>query len=255
MKITIAQISSSISKNNLENHISIINNNIETKTDLIIFPELSLNGYKMMDSVFENCYTIDELKIFSTLSANIDIVIGVALRENDRVYNSSIYFSDGDICHIHKKNNLPTYLMFEESRYFFAGKNIELFTANNRTNVMLICEDIWNPKTLYRVSKLAPESIFVLSNSPARDFNSNSLLIEQQWNALLQTLSIYTGAYTIFANRVGFEDGVGFWGGSKIISPKGEIIKSANKFEEEFLNCYLETKIANYQRYLLRSNI
>jgi predicted amidohydrolase len=67
MKITLAQISPQLNRNNIDLHVDIINENIGN-SDLIIFPELSLNGYLLMDAVYDNCYNIEELYIFINLS-------------------------------------------------------------------------------------------------------------------------------------------------------------------------------------------
>jgi len=63
-----------------------------------------------------------------------------------------------------------------------------------------------------------------------------------------------SGGYTLFANRVGFEDGLGFWGGSAIVTPKGEIEKSAKLFEVDTIFTTLNRKLSVTQKYYLRKN-
>ncbi len=254
MKIALAQISPKISKSNLESHISIIKDAIANSAKVVIFPELSLNGYKMMDFVVHSSYTIDELRALRELSSSIDIVVGVALREGSSIYNASIYFSDNEIRHVHRKNILPNYTMFEEARYFFKGDKIESFDSMFGVSNILICEDLWSSKTLYELSKNSPSIVFVISCSPARDFYDGGLAIEDRWDALLKSLSILNGAYTVFVNRVGFEDGMGFWGGSRVISPLGNLLFKSKKFEESIDYYELNMKITENQKYLLRNN-
>lgn len=253
MKIYLAQISPKISKENTDTHIRLIKEAIKKGADTIAFPELSLNGYKMMDSVVENSYRPAELNLFKELSQKIDIILGVALREENAIYNAALYFSKNSLLHIHKKNILPNYLMFEEARFFFKGEEILSFETKFGKTVTIICEDLWSSSSIEKLSKLSPDLIYVLANSPARDFEESGLLIEQKWDALLKTASILNGAYTIFINRVGFEDGMGFWGGSRIISPDARVLYSMERYEEAFELLTLDMQITKNQKYLLRN--
>ena len=72
--------------------------------------------------------------------------------------------------------------------------------------------------------------------------------------SILKTSSILSGAYTVFSNRVGFEDGLGFWGGSAVINPKGEIEKSAELFEIDKIETKMNKKLSTTQKYYLRKN-
>jgi len=253
MKVALAQISPKLSKENIEKHLELIENARLLHADVVVFPELSLNGYKMMDSVVENSFDISELNILKELSLSLDICVGVALKVGNEIYNCGIYFSKNEIVHIHRKNILPNYLMFEEARFFFKGSELTAFNTLFGKAVLLICEDLWSSEMLFKVSQICPDIIYVISNSPARDFLEDGLLIQEQWMALLKSVSILNGAYTVFVNRVGFEDGMGFWGGSMLISPRGEILGDMAKFEEGFEIFELNNKITKNQKYLLRN--
>lgn len=252
MNITLAQISPKLSPDNISKHLEIIKK-FKDSSDVILFPELSLNGYLMMDLVFEDSFELDDLDSLKEASCDVDILVGLALREDYKIYNAGIYFSGGEILHIHKKNILPNYGMFEEARFFFKGSEIESYKSKFGVTVTLICEDLWNSKVIDRVVNLNPSIIYVMANSPARGFNeSDKLLIENKWEALLKSLAILSGAYVIFINRVGFEDGVGFWGKSKIISPNSEIKIEAKAFEEDYLTFKLEDFLLSREKYFLR---
>jgi len=250
MKITLAQISPKLNRENLKTHLEIISKH-KKSSDLIIFPELSLNGYLLMDLVFEDAFELNELDELKEASFDIDILIGLALREESKIYNSSIYFKNGKIEHIHNKTTLPNYGMFEEARYFFKGEGIESFKIDNIKATTLICEDLWNSENIDRVVKLNPDIVFVLANSPARGFEKE-LDIEQKWESLLKTLSILTGSYVLFVNRVGFEDGVGFWGGSSVIAPTSKTIKKAKLFDGEIFTVRIEPELVQKEKYFLR---
>ncbi len=254
MKFSLAQIKSKLSKDNIEKHIFYIKKAIDANSNIVIFPELSLNGYSLMDLVYEDAFSIDELGEFVFLSKKIDIILGLALREKHKIYNSSIYFSKGEITHIYHKNSLPNYGMFQEARFFFVGEGLDSFETRYGSAVMVICEDLWNSKIIDKIVSMKPDIVYVLSASPARGFNTKELEIEQTWSHILSTTAGLSGAYVVFANRVGFEDGLGFWGGSRVVDPKGALVKKAVLFEEEFLSIKIDKKLSYTQKYFLRLN-
>jgi predicted amidohydrolase len=239
--ITIAQITSSLNKNNLEKHITVIKEakKKNSLSKLIVFPELSLNGYNLQDAVSEDFFTLDELKIFTNMSQDfkIDIVVGAILKEKLEYFNSVIYFSDGEIKNIHKKVNLPNYGMFEEKRFFTPNSDIIKFQSFNTVNfgkiMTVICEDLWNAETIAEIQNQKLDLLIVASNSPTRGFESENLEIKSKWESILKATAILGKTTVVFSNRVGFEDGLGFWGGSMIIDSNSKIVKQLPLFEEK----------------------
>ena len=246
MKLQIAQTSPHLNRKNLDEVVEIIR---ESDGDLILFPELALNGYKLKDALLEDAFTIDELEIFKNLDK--DVCVWVALKEGHKIYNASIYFSKDKVV-IYKKQHLPTYGVFEESRFFFKGGESFCFNTKFGKTTMFICEDMFSGESLNFISQEKPDLVLVLANSPAREFKNNGLLIKDNWYSILKTTSILSGAYTLFANRVGFEDGLGFWGGSCIVNPKGEIEKEGKLFEVDNIFTNMDKKLSVTQKYYLR---
>jgi predicted amidohydrolase len=199
--------------------------------DVVVFPELSLNGYLLQDKVYEDAWRLDELDDLAAASQSVDLIVGAAIKKNGRTYNCALYFSGGEIAHIHHKVHLPNYGMFEEARYFFKGNGIGTFETKFGTTAMLVCEDLWRAETILELSRAKPNVIYVIANSPARGFSDEGLAIEGQWDALLKSAALLCSAYVVFVNRVGFEDGLGFWGGSRVITPKGEVEHRLPNFE------------------------
>jgi omega-amidase len=248
MKIEIFQTYPKLSRENL---FDIIENVQNSEADLVLFPELALNGYKIKDALLEDAFSIDELSELKNLSFEKDICIGVALKEGYKIFNASIYFSKGEVI-IYRKQNLPTYGVFEEARFFFAGSESFCFETQFGKTTMFICEDMFSGETLNFLSQEKPDLILVLAASPAREFRENSLLIQDNWYSILKTASILSGGYTLFSNRVGFEDGLGFWGGSAVINPKGEIETKAELFEIDRIETKMNKKLSTTQKYYLR---
>jgi predicted amidohydrolase len=221
-------------------------------SDVVVFSELALNGYMLKDAVFEDAYAMSEIEKFATLSEKKDIVFGCVLKIGHKIYNSAVYCNNGKVLHVHHKNILPNYGLFQEARFFFEGETIESFETDFGEVMMVICEEMFSAKVIEKIASTKPQLLIVLSNSPARGFEDDKLLIEHQWNSLLSSSAILSGANVVFVNRVGFEDGLGFWGGSRHINPKGEVVKKAKLFEKEFLHVEIDKHISKTQKYLLR---
>ena len=224
MKVTLAQFSPKLNRSNLDEICNIIEQN-KTSSDLIVFPELSLNGYLLQDKLYEDAWDINELDALAKLSTDIDIVVGAALRDGNEFTNSALYFSDGKLLSKHDKVHLPNYGMFEEARYFKAGKIFESFESKFGKTSMLVCEDLWHKSVHEDLINENPDYIIALVASPARGFSDDGLEIEKQWLEIIKTVASECKAKLVFVNRVGFEDGLGFWGGSCVLNEDAEIIK------------------------------
>ncbi len=253
MRVALSQISPKLSRDNFDLHKDEIFKAKSSKADIIIFPELSMNGYMLMDAVYEDSFDLNEFEEFEDLSRDIDIIIGAVTKVSHKIYNSALYFCDGKLLFIHHKNNLPNYGMFQEARFFFKGDRFEMFDTKFGSSMVVVCEDLWSSKTIDEISSKKPDFLYVIANSPSRDFSDDGVLgIEKKWNRILSTAAILSGAHVVFVNRVGFEDGMGFWGGSRVINPNGKIEVSAKLFESELLVSNIDHNISNIQKYLLR---
>jgi len=252
MKITLSQISPKLSQKeyNISLHERVIR---KSDADVVVFPELSLSGYLLMDRVYDDAYSLEELEVFKSLSHEKDIVLGCPLKDEHRVFNSSVYFSKGDIKHIHYKNNLPNYGMFEEARFFFKGSELKSFETKFGKACMVVCEDLWNSQNIDTVCQMKPDIVYVIANSPARGFTDSGLEIEKKWKSILKTTALLSGANVVFVNRVGFEDGLGFWGGSMVVGADGLLKESLEFFDEKIKTIMIERNLSEMQKYMLRN--
>jgi predicted amidohydrolase len=134
LKIAIAQINSKLAniEANLEKHLSYIERARERKVDIIIFPELSLTGYSLKDSVYDVAMTCDDnrLKPLFKASENISICVGmVELTDSFEAKNTNLFLENGKITARHRKVYLPTYGVYEEKRYFTPGNRFRAFDS------------------------------------------------------------------------------------------------------------------------------
>ena len=232
MNITLVQFAPKLNRSNLDYICAVVEENIG-KSDLIVFPELALNGYLLQDKLYEDAFVLDELEELAKLSTKIDIVVGSAIKDKAVFRNSALYFSDGKLLSQHFKVHLPNYGMFEEARYFEAGDIFESFTSKFGKVSMLVCEDLWHKSVHHDLIEENPDIIIALVASPARGFSDDGLEIQKKWYDIIKTVASECKAKVIFVNRVGFEDGLGFWGGSCILDEKANFIVQLPLFKKE----------------------
>ncbi|MFZ5374454.1 MAG: nitrilase-related carbon-nitrogen hydrolase [Campylobacterota bacterium] len=251
MKIALVQTSPRLNRSNLAEILERVQENADA--DVVVFPELSLSGYLLQDKLFEDAWNLDELEPLAQASRQCDIVVGAAMWDGGKVYNSALYFSQGALAHMHHKNHLPTYGMFEEGRYFAAGDAIEAFDTPHGPAVMVVCEDLWHADTIDAIAQSDAQIVYVLAASPAREFGDAGIGIEAQWDALLKATALLSHNYVVFVNRVGFEDGLGFWGGSRVITPSAETEHRLELFKPGSMNVELNHRLQKLGRYLAKN--
>ena len=230
MRVTLAQTSPKLNKSNLGDIVDIVKN-VKDSSDLIVFAELSLSGYMLQDKLIEDAWCLEELDELRDLSKDIDIVVGGALKDGDTFRNAALYFHKGELLSRHNKVHLPNYGMFEEARYFEAGDLFESFLVDEKRVSMVVCEDLWHKNVHHDLIEQNPDTIIALVASPARGFSDDGLEIEEKWLAIIKTVADECSATLIFVNRVGFEDGLGFWGGSCIVDSNAKIIHKLPHYE------------------------
>lgn len=211
--------------------------------DLIVFPELALSGYFLKDLVPEAARRIDSPEILRLieLSRGISIAIGFVEETDDyHFYNSALYLEDGTIRHLHRKVYLPTYGLFDEQRYLARGESFRGFDTKFGRFGMLICEDMWHLSASYILAMDGATTLICLSSSPSRGIEGDSLGSASAWQRLTSTTALFLNCRVLYCNRVGFEDGINFWGGSEYIAPSGDSIVRGKLFEEDFVTARVD---------------
>ena len=203
---------------------------------LIVFPELALTGYYLKDLVSEVARPVDapELEPLARQSARIAIVAGfVEAGADSALYNAAALWVGGRPVWVHRKLYLPTYGVFDEGRYVARGRRLEAFDSPFGRSGLLICEDIWHPSTVYVLAQDGAQLLVVVSASPTREAGGEAASrVGSIWYDLLRVHAVMHGVHVVFVNRVGFEDGVNFWGGSRIVGPDGSPRAEAPLFDE-----------------------
>lgn len=224
----------------MELHLKTIEKVRRSKARLIIFPELSLTGYTLMDLVPE--VALDPVrhpgfKKLLAASRTIDIVLGfVEERRRGLFYNSAAYLSRGRVTHIHRKAFLPTGGMFEEAKFFAAGRNFRTFTTSFGKAGLMICRDFLSFGAGYLLFAGGADLVIVISAAPGRGMTAgDAFATSRMWELMGEAVSYFSTSFVIYCNRVGFEDGKAFAGGSFIFGPSGRRLLKAPEAEEDLV--------------------
>ena len=214
---------------NLDKHLEFLASPEAEESDIVVFPELSLTGYLLQDLVAEVAVPTYDLSIIKPLidaSKDKDIVVGLVLQSREFLfYNAALYLSEGEVKHIHRKVYLPTYGMFDEGRYFAAGKLFQAFETKFGRIGILICEDAWHLSASYLLALEGCHTLIVMSGSPGRGWTGGGPVASvQTWERVGQALSQFLTVNWAYVNRVGYEDGLAFAGGSYVSDPFGNLL-------------------------------
>ena len=250
MKLTLAlaQINTRLGvvEANLEKHLSLAREARLAGADLLVFPELSLTGYALQDITPTVALqpTADD-PVFKPLleaSRDLDLVVGFVDEDNrHRFYIAAAYLSQGRVLHVHHKVYLPTYGLFDEGRFFAWGNDIRAFDTRFGRLGMLICEDFWHASPPYLLWLDGADLFLLASASPGRGLRDEPQLESAWWvEHINQAYASLFTAFVAHANRVGYEDGLNFWGGSTVFDPNGELLAKGPYHREALTYCEID---------------
>ncbi len=225
---------------NLDKHLHLAREARANGADLLVFPELSLTGYVLQDltpSVAHRPTSDDPVfKELLEASRTLDMVVGFVDEDSrHRFYIAAAYLSQGQVVHVHHKVYLPTYGLFDEGRFFAWGDSIRAFDTRFGRMGVLICEDFWHASPPYLLWLDGADLLLFTSASPGRGLGPGPQLDSSRWVEHINQgyASLFT-AFVAHTNRVGYEDGLNFWGGATVYDPNGEQI-AAGPYHQETL--------------------
>jgi len=233
MKIAIAQINTTVGdiNGNFEKIISNLTKAKNEKTDLVVFPELTLTGYPPRDLLIKKSFVkknIEVLHQLVKLTENIAIIVGFVDEKNGNLYNAAAFINNKKIIEIYHKMHLPNYDVFDEKRYFTSGSSPSLIEFKDVKLGLTICEDIWiDHGPAYDLKKKGAELIINISASPFHAGKEKIRLNVVAKQAKENNISI------IYCNLIGGQDDLIFDGRSYVINRKGKLVQQSKAFEEE----------------------
>jgi predicted amidohydrolase len=237
---------------NLEEHLQRIDAAVGS-ADLILFPELSLTGYFLKDQVEELALTLEDPRLRPLLerSKRISIAFGFVERSREgRLYNALGFLEDGRFLSVHRKVHLVSYGLFDEGRDFAAGSAFRIVQSRHGRFGPLLCEDMWHMPSAYGYFLDDADALLVASASPARGVEATGpgLASQRTWNILLQASALLYRTWVAYASRVGWEDGVGFGGGSRVLDPYANTRAALEGLEPGVTSAVLDSAILRRAR-------
>ena len=206
--------------------------------DLLIFPELHLTGYTMRDEVSHLAEPIpgpSTRKVESFAKENgVHIIFGMPEESEVKgvIHNTAVIVGPKGLIGRYRKIHLPTHSVFEERRYYRPGQEAPVFKTDIGTIALNICYDLYFPELTRLQALQGAQLVVCISASPGlrRRFFEGFCLSRAMENAV----------YLTYVNRVGIEEGLQFWGGSRVIAPNGSILAQCKYDVEEFQTCKVD---------------
>jgi N-carbamoylputrescine amidase len=215
---------------NLETHLELIAQARAQGCDLLVFPELSLTGYTLSDQSFRLARSRHSKVIRQIAEASQDLTTQFGFIEEGpaaQYYNATLAVRDGEIHHLHRKVNLPSYGNLDENKHFATGRFMETANLDDTWRyAILICADAWNPALVHLAAMngatLLSVPISSSINAVAGEFSNPN-----GWDLAVRFYAMMYGMPVVMTNRVGTEGSNHFWGGSAIIDAHGRIVTQA----------------------------
>jgi predicted amidohydrolase len=238
IKLALAQISSK--RENKQANLAKMQQTAEKAkqqgADLLIFPELSLTGYVIRDQIYELAEVIPGPAVRRieqiAKDSGLHIIFGMPeLSEKTRatVFNTAVLVGPEGFIGKYRKMYLPTHSVFEEKRHFRPGYQAAAFDTEIGKIGLCICYDVFFPEVARLTRLQGAQLIVCISASPA--------VRRSYFEILTAARALENTAFFAYVNLVGVEDGLQFWGGSRLISPNGDITAKARYDEEDFVLC------------------
>jgi predicted amidohydrolase len=207
--------------------------------DLTIFPELCLSGYVVRDQFYESAETIPgpavERVEALVKETGMHIIFGMPeLSEKTQatIFNTAVLVGPKGFIGKYRKMYLPTHSIFEEKRYFRAGYQPAAFQTDLGNIGLCICYDVFFPEVIRLTRLMGAQLIVCISASPA--------VRRSYFETLTCARAIENTAYLAYVNLAGVQDGLQFWGGSRLVSPNGDVLAKARYDEEDFVTCEVD---------------
>lgn len=233
VSVALAQISCKVGdKNyNLRKMERYVKQARKKQANLIVFPELALTGYVCRDLVYELAEpvpgpSIQQLEAIAK-EENMHIVLGMLEKSSKAkavLHNTAVLISPEGFIGKYQKMHLPTHSVFEEKRYFRGGYQTPVFDTSIGKLGLIICYDVFFPEITRLLRLKGAQLVICVSASPSvrRGF----------FEVFTAARALENTMFLAYVNLVGIEDGLQFWGGSRMIAPSGKIIVQA-KYDEE----------------------
>ncbi|MFP3194413.1 MAG: carbon-nitrogen hydrolase family protein [Caldivirga sp.] len=212
--------------------------------EVLVTPELYIHGYMSRDLHLQLAEPFDG-KIVNELvniarEGRCTIITGMSERDKDSgvVYNSAIAVGEGGLISLYRKRHLPSYGVFDEARYFGVGRgDAPVFSVNGVKVGLAICYDAFYPEISRSLMLKGAKVQFYISAAPD--------MSRTHFETFIRARAMENVSYVVYVNTVGQYDGLGFFGGSFIVDPLGEVIAKAKYYEEDVVVAEIDPNLVD----------
>jgi len=241
LRLGMAQINTTVGdfKGNTEKILEAIAQGRSLGVDLLTFPELAICGYPPEDLLLKPKFIEENIRSLDRVvdgCSGLTVVVGFVDAKAD-IFNAAAVIHDRKLAGVYHKIYLPNYGVFDENRYFQAGKECTVYVIAGVNVGINICEDIWYEAGPATVQAYAGAEVIVnISASPyhfgKRNFRERMLGARASDNV----------AIVAHNNLVGGQDELVFDGNSIVLDEKGELITRGKQFEEDLIVADLDVE-------------
>ncbi|MCB9991239.1 MAG: NAD+ synthase [Rhodospirillales bacterium] len=236
LKIVSAQINTSV--NNFQRNYQKIQDAYlmarAQGADLVVFPELTITGYPLEDSVRQPDILEQSQAVLAKLKemtkqGDPAILVGLPQRmEGGRLFNTAVLLHKGVEKGMVRKIALPNYDVFDEKRNYQAGGETAPLSFKGHKLGVLICEDIWTPDVAAQLKRQDAEVLIAMNASPFQMGKLDTRLHDVVGKRVQET-----GLATLYVNQVGGQDEVVFDGASFAMNPDKTVPFLSRSFSEQ----------------------
>jgi NAD+ synthase (glutamine-hydrolysing) len=234
VRLALAQINTTVG--DLEGNRALILARLEEAraedADLVLFPELAVTGYPPEDLLLRPGFVRAarlSLEQIAAATKGISALVGTPHFDGD-LFNACAVCADGEVQAIYRKRFLPNYGVFDEERYFAAGRDLVMLRLGEALLGVTVCEDMWQPGP--PATDLALAGAQLLVNLSASPFHVGK---DREREEMFQQRARDTSSFVAFVNAVGGQDELIFDGHSCVLDDEGEVLARAPGFEEALL--------------------
>ena len=198
--------------------------------DVVIFPELAVSGYPPEDLLLRPDFLAQCERCMAKLKSSVRgiiVIVGHPLPENGKVYNALSVICDGEVRALYRKRHLPNYTVFDEKRYFSAGREAAVVDIKGVRIGLTVCEDIWRPGPVKQSAELGADLIISINASP---FHNEQASLREEGVVLKKARRFRLPM--IYLNQVGGQDELVFDGCSLAVDAEGEVAARLPAFTE-----------------------
>ncbi len=237
-------------RHDVAGNLSLIENIVRHSTaDLIVFPEMFLTGYTIGDDVFKlamesTTSLFDPLKKMLSESGKY-VVLGFPERSSEirgQVFNSAVVIGPDGVMGTYRKSHLVDFGPFEEYSYYAPGNSLPIFEIKGMRFGIIICYDLFFPELTKYYALNGVDCVICISASPS--------VTREFFEMLMKARAVENTIYFVYANLIGFDGRMDFWGGGAVIDPRGKEVAKGPYFEEGEVVADMDPRVIELTRKL-----